>query len=116
PDEVLPPEQWAGEIIGELEAGAGWIITEGRESGTLGVYRSDGSIREDIVVAATSACDVGKVFFEAPRKNQQAWLIRMFGPKVNLANIPPDQVLALETLRLGLRADTFELSRSWQPA
>jgi phosphosulfolactate synthase len=116
PDEVPPPEQWASEITGDLEAGAQWIITEGRESGTVGIYRSDGSIREDIVVAATGAGGVDKVFFEAPRKDQQAWLIRLFGPDVNLANIAGDQVLALETLRLGLRADTFDLSRTWQPA
>jgi phosphosulfolactate synthase len=116
PDEVPPPEQWASEIAGDLEAGARWIITEGRESGTVGIYRSDGSIREDIVVAATGAGGVDKVFFEAPRKDQQAWLIRLFGPEVNLANIACDQVLALETLRLGLRADTFDLSPSWQPA
>ena len=116
PDEVAPPEQWASEIAADLEAGAQWIITEGRESGTVGIYRSDGSIREDIVVAATGAGGVDKVFFEAPRKDQQAWLIRMFGPEVNLANIAADQVLALETLRVGLRADTFDLSRTWQPA
>ena len=116
PDEVAPPQQWATEIAGDLEAGAQWIITEGRESGTVGIYRSDGSIREDIVVAATGAGGVDKVFFEAPRKDQQAWLIRMFGPEVNLANIAADQVLALETLRVGLRADTFDLSRTWQPA
>jgi phosphosulfolactate synthase len=116
PDEVAPPEQWASEIAGDLEAGAQWVITEGRESGTVGIYRSDGSIREDIVVAATGAGGVDKVFFEAPRKDQQAWLIRLFGPDVNLANIAADQVLALETLRLGLRADTFDLSRTWQPA
>jgi phosphosulfolactate synthase len=116
PDEVPPPEQWASEIAGDLAAGARWVITEGRESGTVGIYRSDGSIREDIVVAATGAGGVDRIFFEAPRKDQQAWLIRLFGPEVNLANIAGDQVLALETLRLGLRADTFDLSRSWQPA
>jgi phosphosulfolactate synthase len=116
PDEVLPPEQWATEIAGDLDAGARWVITEGRESGTVGIYRSDGSIREDIVVAATTAGGVDKVFFEAPRKDQQAWLIRLFGPEVNLANIAGDEVLALETLRLGLRADTADLSRQWQPA
>ncbi|HYJ69808.1 MAG TPA: phosphosulfolactate synthase [Nocardioidaceae bacterium] len=116
PDEVAPPEQWASEIAGDLDAGAQWVITEGRESGTVGIYRSDGSIREDIVLAATAAGGVDKVFFEAPRKDQQAWLIRLFGPEVNLANIACDQVLALETLRLGLRADTCDVSRTWQPA
>ena len=92
------------------------MITEGRESGTVGLYHEDGSIREDIVAAAVGAAGVERILFEAPRKDQQAWLIRTFGPDVNLANIACDEVLALETLRLGLRADTCDLTPLWQLA
>ncbi len=115
-DQVLTAEQWADEVAGDLAAGARWVITEGRESGTVGIYRTDGSIREDVVAAAVAGGGVDKILFEAPRKDQQAWLIRRFGPDVNLANIACDEVLSVETLRLGLRADTCDLSRRWQPA
>ncbi|MGH3507729.1 MAG: phosphosulfolactate synthase [Nocardioidaceae bacterium] len=116
PEQVLTPEEWASEVAGDLAAGARWVITEGRESGTVGIYREDGSIREDVVAAAVSGGGLDKILFEAPRKDQQAWLIRTFGPDVNLANIACDEVLALETLRLGLRADTCDLTRTWQLA
>ena len=116
PREVLTSEQWTREVAGDLAAGAAWVITEGRESGTVGIYREDGSIREDVVAAAVHGGGVERILFEAPRKDQQAWLVREFGPDVNLANIPAEEVLALETLRLGLRADTCDLTRQWQPA
>ena len=114
PNEVLTPEEWTSEVAGDLAAGARWVITEGRESGTVGIYREDGSIREDIVAAAVRGGGIERILFEAPRKDQQAWLIRTFGPEVNLANIACDEVLAVETLRLGLRADTCDVARSWQ--
>jgi phosphosulfolactate synthase len=116
PDELLTVADWADEIAGDLASGARWAITEGRESGTVGIYRSDGSIREDIVDAVVGSAGIDRLLFEAPRKDQQAWLIRTFGPDVNLANIACDEVLAVETLRLGLRADTCDVSRRWQPA
>jgi len=116
PGEVLTAEQWTREVAEDLAAGARWVITEGRESGTVGIYREDGSIREKLVSAAVSGGGIDRLLFEAPHKDQQAWLIRAFGPDVNLANIRSDEVVALETLRLGLRADTVDLSRQWQPA
>jgi phosphosulfolactate synthase len=116
PEDVLTADQWTHEVAGDLAAGARWVITEGRESGTVGLYREDGSIRAEVVEAAVRGGGVDKVLFEAPRKDQQAWLIRAFGPDVNLANIPVEDVIALESLRLGLRADTCDLSRRWQPA
>jgi len=115
PNAVLTAEQWRLEVEGDLAAGARWVITEGRESGTVGIYREDGSIRAGAVTAAVLGGGVEKVLFEAPRKDQQAWLIRTFGPDVNLGNIPVEDLVALETLRLGLRADTCDLSRQWQP-
>lgn len=116
PEEALTAEQWTREVAEDLAAGARWVLTEGRDSGTVGVYREDGSIREEVVNAAVRGGGVDKILFEAPRKDQQAWLIRMFGPDVNLANIPAEDALALETLRLGLRADTCGFTRHRQPA
>ena len=106
----MAPVLWADEVAGDLAAGATWVLTEGRESGNVGIYRDDGTVREDVVAAVISAGGVGRVVFEAPRKDQQAWFIRRFGAEVNLANIAVGEVLGLETLRLGLRADTIELS------
>jgi phosphosulfolactate synthase len=111
PHEDLTPDQWTAEVASDLEAGAQWVITEGRESGTVGLYRADGSVREDLVAAALSGGSLDTVLFEAPRKDQQAWFIREFGPEVNLANIALDDGLALETLRRGLRADTCDVTR-----
>lgn len=101
--------EWVEEMAGDLEAGASLLIAEGRESGTVGLYHADGEVREELVEAITEALPAGRVLFEAPRKEQQAWLIRRIGSNVNLGNIPPAEVLALETLRLGLRADTLDL-------
>lgn len=108
PHAELTPEQWTTEVATDLEAGAQWVIAEGRESGTVGLYHADGGVREDIVAAVLRGGGSDKVLFEAPRKDQQAWFIREFGPDVNLANIALDDALALETLRRGLRADTFD--------
>jgi phosphosulfolactate synthase len=115
PDKPLTADEWTEEIAGDVDAGARWVITEGRESGTVGLYRPDGTVREDIVAAALRGAGVERVLFEAPRKDQQAWLIRAFGPDVNLANIAWDEVLAVETLRLGLRADTCDRTRQRVP-
>ena len=116
PHDELSARQWAGEVAADLDAGATWVIAEGRESGTVGLYRPDGSVRVDIVAAVVRNCGAERVLFEAPRREQQSWFIHEFGPDVNLANIAMADALALETLRRGLRADTFELSRQWLPA
>ena len=102
----LEPGGWASEMLRDLDAGADWVVAEGRESGTIGLYGADQTIREDIVAAILDRVPGDKVIFEAPVKRQQAWFVRKFGPDVNLGNIEPGNVLALETLRLGLRADT----------
>ena len=103
----MPCVDWAEEVAGDLAAGARWVLTEGRESGTVGIYDHAGRVREDVVSAVLAAGGVEKIVFEAPRKDQQAWFIQHCGPNVNLANIPVSEVLGLETLRLGLRADTM---------
>jgi phosphosulfolactate synthase len=101
---------WLAEMEDDLAAGARWVIAEGRESGTVGLYRSDGTVREELVDAIASRICVERIIFETPQKSQQAWFIRRFGPDVNLGNVPPDEVLPLETLRVGLRADTADLA------
>ena len=100
------PAEWAEEMTRDLEAGAAWVIAEGRESGTVGLYHADQGIREDLVSAILAWIPPDKVIFEAPRKSQQAWFVRQLGADVNIGNVAPGSVLALETLRLGLRADT----------
>lgn len=114
-EQDMSPQQWTEEILSDRQAGARWVIAEGRESGSVGIYRADGSVRPDIVAAVVDAAGVDAVLFEAPRKDQQAWFIHEFGPEVNLANVALDDTIALETLRLGLRADTFEMSQQWLP-
>jgi phosphosulfolactate synthase len=116
PHEELSAHQWTNEVAADLDAGARWVIAEGRESGTVGLYRRDGTVRADIVAAVVRGGGPQIVLFESPRKDQQSWFIHEFGPDVNLANIAMSDALALETLRRGLRADTFELSRQWLPA
>jgi phosphosulfolactate synthase len=113
-DENVPvvPERWLAEMEADLAAGARWVIAEGRESGTVGLYLEDGTVRDDLVDAIATRLPVDRVIFEAPRKTQQAWFVRHLGAETNLGNVPPDDILALETLRLGLRADTADLGRS----
>jgi phosphosulfolactate synthase len=110
-DDTIPvvPERWVEEMAADLEAGARWVIAEGRESGTVGLFGPDGSVREDLVAAIVAHLPVERVIFEAPRKAQQAWFITHLGPGVNLGNVPLEEILPLETLRLGLRADTASL-------
>jgi phosphosulfolactate synthase len=102
------PAKWAEEMARDLDAGATWVIAEGRESGSVGLYHPDHGVRDDLVTAILELTPPDKVIFEAPRKNQQAWFVRQLGADVNLGNVAPASVLALETLRLGLRADTAE--------
>ncbi len=105
---VYPPYQWVEWISEELEAGSWMVITEGRESGTGGIYRPTGEMRTGLVDEIAHAIDVSRLIFEAPGKAAQAWFVKHFGPNVNLGNVPPDEVIPLETLRLGLRADTLK--------
>jgi phosphosulfolactate synthase len=100
------PAQWAHEMADDLDAGASWLIAEGRESGTVGLYHADHGVREDLVAAILDRIPQDKVIFEAPAKSQQAWFVQRLGSGVNLGNIAPASMLPLETLRLGLRADT----------
>jgi phosphosulfolactate synthase len=103
---LVLPRQWAADAEADLSAGAEVIITEGRESGTVGLFEPDGSVRAGVADAVVSAAGVKRVLFEAPQRAQQAWLIRRYGPNVNIGNVWPAAALSVEALRLGLRSDT----------
>ena len=102
------PYLWVQWIKEELEAGAWKVVTEAREGGTAGIFRPSGEMRTGLVDEIAHEIDVADLIFEAPTKASQAWFVRQFGPEVNLGNIPPDEVIPLETLRLGLRGDTLK--------
>lgn len=106
--DIMAPYRWVEQITAELEAGSSMVIAEARETGTAGIFRPDGEVRMGLIDEIAHAVDVGRVMFEAPQKDQQVWFLRRFGPECNLGNIAPDDVLSLETLRLGLRSDTLE--------
>ena len=109
--EIMAPYRWVEQIEAELEAGSWKVICEARESGTAGIARPDGELRQGLIDEIAHAVDPAQVIFEAPQKDQQVVLIRRFGADVNLGNIPPADVLALETMRLGLRSDTMDATQ-----
>lgn len=108
--QIMAPYRWVEQIEAELAAGAWLVIAEARETGTAGIYRADGEVRMGLIDEIAHAVDFHRMLFEAPRKDQQVWFVRRFGAEVNLGNIAPDDVLSLETLRLGLRSDTAEVA------
>jgi len=101
------PATWARSMSLELRAGSSFVIGEARESGNVGLYRKDGQADDSLVRGIMAAVAREKVIWEAPLKHQQLWFVRLLGTNVNLGNIDPAEVAALETLRLGLRGDTF---------
>jgi phosphosulfolactate synthase len=105
---VFAPYEWVGWIKEERDAGAWKVITEAREGGTAGIFRPSGEMRTGLVDEIAHSIDFHDLVWEAPTKASQAWFIKHFGPEVNLGNIPPDEVIPLETLRLGLRGDTLK--------
>jgi phosphosulfolactate synthase len=107
-DVVYAPYQWVEWIKEELEAGSWKVITEAREGGTAGIFRKDGDMRTGLIDEIVHGVPVDDLIFEAPTKASQAWFVKQLGPNVNLGNIPPDEVIPLETLRLGLRGDTLK--------
>ncbi len=104
---VISPHRWVESIQRELDAGAWKVVTEGRESGTVGIYQPGGEVKEGLLEDIAAAFDVRDLLFEAPVKSQQVWFITQFGANVNLGNIPPEEVVSVETLRLGVRGDTL---------
>jgi phosphosulfolactate synthase len=104
---VYTPGQWVAMMKAELDAGSVKVIAEARESGTTGIYNEDGSVNNKIISAISEHVKLDNVIWEAPMKSQQAWFIKNFGANVNLGNIAPNEIIPLESLRLGLRGDTF---------
>jgi phosphosulfolactate synthase len=107
-DFIMAPYVWVEQIQRDLDAGAWKVIAEARESGTAGIYRATGEVRTGLIDEIAHAIDPDMLIFEAPRREQQVWLLKRFGTECNLGNIAPDDVLSLETLRLGLRSDTVD--------
>jgi phosphosulfolactate synthase len=107
-DFIMAPYVWVEQIERDLAGGAWKVIAEARESGTAGIYRATGEVRTGLIDEIVHAVEPERLIFEAPLRAQQVWLLERFGTECNLGNIAPDDVLSLETLRLGLRSDTVE--------
>jgi phosphosulfolactate synthase len=104
---LIRPGMWIELMKAELEAGAWKVIAESRESGTVGIYRPNGKAHVMLINKIIAKIPPENIIWEAPQKSQQAYMIKMFGANANLGNIAPNEVIALESLRLGLRSDTF---------
>jgi len=103
----IPDDDCVTMMKAELAAGSWKVIAEARESGTVGIYQKDGSANQGLIDEIVRQMNVEDVLWEAPNKNQQVWFIKLLGANVNLGNIAPNEVVSLESLRLGLRGDTF---------
>lgn len=106
-EKIIPPYKWIELIKAELGAGSWKVIAEAREGGNVGIYRGSGEVREGLVEEILSQVSGDKILWEAPNKAQQVWFIKLLGANVNVGNIAPNEVIPLETLRIGLRGDTF---------
>lgn len=106
-ENIMAPYQWIELMLAELAAGSQYVIAEARESGNIGIYRDSGEVRQGLVQELLTKIPSEKILWEAPQKAQQTWFIKLLGANVNLGNIPPNELIPLETLRLGLRSDTF---------
>ena len=107
-DKIIPPYVWIQLMKAELEAGAWKVIGESREAGNVGLFRSSGEVRSGLVQEILSQIPAEKILWEAPQKSQQVFFVQLCGPNVNLGNISPQEAISLETIRLGLRSDTFD--------
>ena len=105
---IMAPYIWVEQIERDLAAGAWKVIAEARESGTAGIYRADGEPRTGLIDEIVHVIDPERIIFDAPQQHQQVWLLKRFGTECNLGNIAPDDVLSVETLRLGLRSETVD--------
>ncbi|MDW8428522.1 MAG: phosphosulfolactate synthase [Chitinophagales bacterium] len=108
-DKILPPYKWIELMKRELNAGSRMVIAEAREGGNVGIYRGTGEVRQGLVEEILTQIPAEKIIWEAPNKSQQVFFIKLLGPNVNLGNIPYQEVIALETLRVGLRGDTMRM-------
>ncbi|MES1221486.1 MAG: phosphosulfolactate synthase [Bacteroidota bacterium] len=108
-EHIIPPYKWIELMRAELNAGASYVIAEAREAGNVGIYRGSGEVREGLVQEILTQIPEEKILWEAPQKSQQLYFIELIGCNVNLGNIAPNEVIALEAMRIGLRGDTFSL-------
>lgn len=108
-EHIIPPYKWIELMRAELEAGAKYVIAEAREAGNVGIYRGSGEVREGLVQEILTQIPQEKILWEAPQKAQQLYFLELIGCNVNLGNIAPSELIALEAMRIGLRADTFNL-------
>src|SRR5678816_983366 len=108
-EHIIPPYKWIELMRAELSAGASYVIAEAREAGNVGIYRGSGEVREGLVQEILTQIPGEKIIWEAPQKAQQLYFIELLGCNVNLGNIAPSEVLSLELMRIGLRADTFDM-------
>jgi len=106
-EKIIPPYKWIELMQKELDAGAWKVIGEARESGNVGLFRSTGEVRSGLVQEILTQIPFEKIIWEAPQKSQQVFFIKLMGANVNLGNIAPSDMIPLETIRLGLRGDTF---------
>ena len=104
---IIPPYKWIKQMKAELNAGSWKVIGEARESGSVGLFRSSGEVRQGLVEEILTEIPTEKILWEAPQKVQQVWFVKLLGPNVNLGNISGNEVISLETIRVGLRGDTF---------
>lgn len=104
---IIPPYKWIELMRAELEAGSTYVIAEAREAGNVGIYRGSGEVREGLVQEILTQIPAGKIIWEAPQKAQQLYFLELIGCNVNLGNIAPSEIIALETMRIGLRGDSF---------
>jgi phosphosulfolactate synthase len=105
---IFAPYKWINLMRAEIEAGAWKVIAEARESGNVGIYRDSGEVRQGLIDEILTQIPAETIIWEAPQKAQQVWFIKLIGANVNLGNIAPTDVIPLETLRLGIRSDTFD--------
>ncbi|WBL42883.1 phosphosulfolactate synthase [Algoriphagus halophytocola] len=105
---IIPPYKWIEQMQTELDAGAWKVIGEAREGGNVGLFRDSGEVRQGLVEEILTQIPEERIIWEAPIKSQQVWFIKLIGANVNLGNISPSEVIPLETIRLGLRGDTFD--------
>jgi phosphosulfolactate synthase len=105
---IIPPYKWIKLMKMELEAGAWKVIGEAREGGNVGLFRASGEVRQGLVEEILTEVPSEKILWEAPQKAQQVWFVKLLGANVNVGNISPSEVISLETIRLGLRGDTFD--------
>ena len=106
--QITPPYKWIQLMQAELEAGSRYVIAEAKESGTVGIYRDNGEVREGLVEEILTKVQAEKIIWEAPRKDQQLYFIKLLGCNANLGNVAPKEVIALEAMRIGLRSDSFD--------